>query len=374
MAAPNVKALMEVIYEAFEEKKDSKETVSQGNILAAKLIPNDDASTLLAVAQGLCNEKKWKIVTDNTGAIAWRVRSQEEATKYNSLKPEDEIVYSFIDESGRDGIWIKTIRSRSQLHDSLVNAAIKHLVSKKYIQEMKSVEASTRKMYIRSGLVQSDKTKGGPWFTDGDLDEVFIDGVRQALYDYILNTSLYLTAAAQKQIDRIEKRAKEPKKKSKISTHQVQALRDRGLGTTALTMEEEMQRRMKEQQDELAKAEYKYDGYITMPAGYTEYKTLDELTEFVLGAGLAQGLVLTAKDLKQLLDVMCFDGDIEIMKIKNDLEGYKATRQSVRPHTKGPYNRLTEAPCGRCPVFDLCEEGGPVGPSNCKYFQDWLEL
>jgi DNA-directed RNA polymerase III, subunit C34 len=37
-------------------------------------------------------------------------------------------------------------------------------------------------------------------------------------------------------------------------------------------------------------------------------------------------------------------------------------------------NALTEAPCGRCPVFDLCEEGGPVSPSNCVYFTKWLDL
>ena len=35
---------------------------------------------------------------------------------------------------------------------------------------------------------------------------------------------------------------------------------------------------------------------------------------------------------------------------------------------------LSEAPCGRCPVFDLCEEGGPVAPSNCEYFNDWLAI
>ncbi|KAF8270585.1 RNA polymerase Rpc34 subunit-domain-containing protein [Lactarius quietus] len=33
----------------------------------------------------------------------------------------------------------------------------------------------------------------------------------------------------------------------------------------------------------------------------------------------------------------------------------------------------SEAPCGRCPVFDFCKEGGPVGPGECEYYGDWLK-
>ena len=37
-------------------------------------------------------------------------------------------------------------------------------------------------------------------------------------------------------------------------------------------------------------------------------------------------------------------------------------------------NGLTESPCGRCPVADIYEEGGPVNARNCEYFQEWLEI
>jgi DNA-directed RNA polymerase III subunit RPC6 len=32
----------------------------------------------------------------------------------------------------------------------------------------------------------------------------------------------------------------------------------------------------------------------------------------------------------------------------------------------------SQAPCGSCPVFDFCKEGGPVGPSGCEYYGEWL--
>jgi len=33
----------------------------------------------------------------------------------------------------------------------------------------------------------------------------------------------------------------------------------------------------------------------------------------------------------------------------------------------------SEAPCGSCPVFDFCKEGGPVDPSGCEYYGEWLK-
>ena len=42
------------------------------------------------------------------------------------------------------------------------------------------------------------------------------------------------------------------------------------------------------------------------------------------------------------------------------------------PEDGGPGNGLSEVPCGRCPVFNLCEVGGPVSAENCVYFEEWL--
>jgi DNA-directed RNA polymerase III subunit RPC6 len=32
----------------------------------------------------------------------------------------------------------------------------------------------------------------------------------------------------------------------------------------------------------------------------------------------------------------------------------------------------SQAPCGTCPVFDFCKQEGPVNPSECTYFEEWL--
>jgi DNA-directed RNA polymerase III subunit RPC6 len=34
----------------------------------------------------------------------------------------------------------------------------------------------------------------------------------------------------------------------------------------------------------------------------------------------------------------------------------------------------SQAPCGRCPVFEFCMDGGPVSPAGCKYFDGWFGM
>ncbi|OAX37253.1 hypothetical protein K503DRAFT_866986 [Rhizopogon vinicolor AM-OR11-026] len=34
----------------------------------------------------------------------------------------------------------------------------------------------------------------------------------------------------------------------------------------------------------------------------------------------------------------------------------------------------SQAPCGRCPVFDFCRDKGPTNPQECIYYEDWLNV
>lgn len=54
-------------------------------------------------------------------------------------------------------------------------------------------------------------------------------------------------------------------------------------------------------------------------------------------------------------------------KINYDIWMYTAVRDSLSETS------WTSVPCGRCPVFEFCTLGkGPVTPSNCVYFKEWL--
>lgn len=277
--------------------------------------------------------------------------------RYKSLKLEQEVVYSLIDEAGSEGLWTKTIKARSQLHDAIFRAAIKFLESRNMISDMKSVEHPTRKMYIKSTLRPSDRATGGPWYTDGELDVPFIDHIKSVCEGYINRRTFYQSSTVPNPI----RRRRDPVKVNKANVEEAKAARDQALGP-----------RSKSQMTESQKKQNEKDRKLPMPAGYKDYPTCDELTAHIDNLKITQ-VILTAVDIQQLLDILAFDGKIERIMSGDGEWAYRMLRKSLRENDIGQQN-LTEAPCGRCPVFDLCEEGGPVGPSNCEYFTDWLTL
>jgi DNA-directed RNA polymerase III subunit RPC6 len=102
------------------------------------------------------------------------------------------------------------------------------------------------------------------------------------------------------------------------------------------------------------------------PPGHTGYPTLNQIYLWVKNSNLTE-VDLAEADIKSLLDVLVYDGKVE------RVVGGTAYR-AVRKAEGSSVNGFTESPCGRCPVFNLCKEGGPVSASNCKYFEDWLNV
>lgn len=260
------------------------------------------------------------------------------------------MVYALIDEAGSEGMWSKTLKTRTGLHDTSLRAAIKVLETKRLINDMKSVLHPTRKMYIKSSLQPSDSATGGPWFTDGELDEEFISQISQVLYQYIHSKSFYQSSG------RGVKRSRKPNRVINSK------------GGSKVTIEEDDKHDEKRQ---------KFDNLLPLPAGYKSYPTLNELARFVDNHKMTD-TTLSQEDISQLLDVLILDRKIERIgpketDVSNVESRYRALRRTLSEIEDGRINGYTEAPCGRCPVFELCEEGGPVAPSNCEYFTDWLE-
>lgn len=263
-------------------------------------------------------------------------------SRYRALTAEQELVYAQIDESGQEGIWSRTIKTRTNLHDSIFASSIKFLIGKGYICEMKSVEHPARKMYIKASLRPSERATGGPWFTDGELDDVFINTALMLLQRHIHEHSWY----AIKDQDIMRK----PKKYLKsMKPEEAKSLRKREFEEKAPTLNE----------------------FIPMPANYDKYMTLEELT-LKIDKSSVFNQTLTSSEVQQLLDVLVFDNKIEKVMCGTKW-GYRTLKQTmVSEDQRGGV--MSEIPCGRCPVFELCEEGGPVEPKECVYFNEWLSM
>lgn len=127
--------------------------------------------------------------------------------------------------------------------------------------------------------------------------------------------------------------------------------------------------------------------YLPFAARYEGYPTVEMITSAVNESGITP-VTLREESIVQLLEMLCYDKKLVAL---NNGQYYKAiknpeavkTSQARKPATVDdqadaevmkhlPKNGMTEAPCGQCPVFNLCSPGGAVSPETCEYFDPWL--
>ncbi|KAJ8323320.1 hypothetical protein BDV3_004261 [Batrachochytrium dendrobatidis] len=264
--------------------------------------------------------------------LLFRARDDEEISKTGSMSDNERIVYQFIKASGNKGTWIKDIKVKSGLHAQIVTQMIKNLEKKVLIKAVKSVKTPTKKVYMLSELDPSVELTGGAWYTDQELDVEFIDQLAHQIYKYICSKSF-------------------PPNTNSI-----------------------------------------------FPSSHP-YPTCNDLHKWISKSGITT-VQLSHTDVQSLIDRLIFDGKVEqIQSIHTgssmgrlemfsnptdrldsgdedewnggdeDIWAYRATRSSVLNGSV-----WTDVPCGRCPVFSFCEEGGPVSPSGCVYFKKWLSF
>lgn len=303
------------------------------------------------------------------------------------------MVYTLIDEAGADGIWSRTLKAKLKMHESVLKQCIKNLEGKNYISDMKSVEHPNKKMYIRADLRPSERATGGAWYTDNNLDEAFIAELEVVVFNFVKLKSSHFRGASRapkKGVVKGEPGSGTGRKRGATEMSDEVSGPSNTNGASPATPAPPAQGPSRHHHS-------KKDVLQPLPAGYTRYPTIREIARFISDMQITNNTTLSEADVQQLVDVLCYDGLLEPIRVGRRL-GYRATRISkqdpvARPPPRAgednvglagepgftlgaapPTNGLMEAPCGRCPVFDLCEEGGPVNPSNCVYFQRWLGL
>lgn len=110
---------------------------------------------------------------------------------------------------------------------------------------------------------------------------------------------------------------------------------------------------------------------------------MDTLHKWIKKSGITS-IELSMDDMACLVDRLVYDGKVikiprhsyQVMSDDSEDESnnnqeylmwmFKATKYARdTPH-------LTNVPCGNCPVFEFCKEGGPVNPGECVYLTNWL--
>lgn len=151
-----------------------------------------EGSVLEEWIKELLDTSRVKVLQHNDQILLEAV-SSETAGIVSKMSDDEAIVYGYIEASGRDGIWVRTITAKSNMHINVVQRCLKSLEQQHIIKMVKSVQQKTRKMYMLYNLQPSLELTGGPWFSDAELDVEFVELLLNVVYHYCEeNTELSL--------------------------------------------------------------------------------------------------------------------------------------------------------------------------------------
>ncbi|ERF72577.1 hypothetical protein EPUS_02859 [Endocarpon pusillum Z07020] len=410
--AKDLRVLTVNLYNWCRVNYDEEHILSQQDLLAGDVIPNKDPNLLLAATQSLINDRLFRTHDLRSGGIGWKIVSHVSAQKYKDLSSDESLVYSVIESLGRAGAWVKTIKGKLNLHQKNVDQSIKTLLQRGYIKSMSTVKFPQRKMYILAGLQPGEDATGGAWFTDGVLDHELLEELARTLERRIsdLSWNQITNPAAESTGSKlgVSQKRKRPddgfdsttKDKGKVRRMDTDNAGDELSASSSAHADIQHRPTSKKQHVSVTLPE---KIYVPYPAGYSKYPTLKYLTDFVNDNKILQSGKITESNISQLLEVMVYDDNITKIKATPDGSAptmYKARKNPTqivadwdlaerlrdttrendsamqvareRELSKLGSGGMTEIPCGRCPVFDMCEVGGPVNPDNCEYFEEWF--
>lgn len=234
-----------------------------------ELMNISDPGQLLALAQELMDKKLVKISKVGE-ALRFQAVSLSEAKKITSMNDDEAMIYSYIEASAREGIWTKTLKAKTNLHQHIVVRCLKSLEGQRYIKSIKSVKHPTRKIYMLYNLQPSIEVTGGPWFTDSELDTEFIDSLLKVIWRYAASKTYPV--------------AFQP---PSSNTNIIQS---------------------------------------SFPSNHSGYVDLDAIMEFITNNRITN-IDLNINDIRSLCDVLIFDDKLEL--VMDTADTYKATWQSV---------------------------------------------
>ncbi|XP_073413544.1 DNA-directed RNA polymerase III subunit RPC6 isoform X2 [Dendrobates tinctorius] len=225
---------------------------------------------------------------------------------------QEKLVYQIIEDAGNKGIWSRDIRYKSNLPLTEINKILKNMESKKLIKAVKSVAASKKKVYMLYNVQPDRSVTGGAWYSDQDFESEFVEVLNQQCFKFLQTKAE--AARDSKQNPMIQRNS------SFASSHEVwKYICELGISKVELSMED-----------------------------------IETILNTLIYDGKVEMTIIAAKE----GTVGCVDGQMKL---------YRAVNPIIQPAG------LVRTPCGLCPVFHDCHEGGEISPSNCIYMTEWLE-
>lgn len=329
-----------------------------------------DADKLLPLVLQLCRAQLF-ISSKINGAPCWGVRPRRAAAQVKTLSKDELMIYQVVESTYEEGAWLRLIKSKTGIKEGpAIDRILRRLISNGMIQEIRTVKVGAQRTYMLSYITPGVDHTGGSFFDAGELDESLVDEVGKIIIFHVRHNSW-----SQEKVRRFKRET------SPIEIHddddedgaeQRGRKKRKSLNGTAVIpndIEELGQSRRAPMQ-------------VSLPVGYI-YPTAESIHSFLISTRVLRGgkaNSLTVGEVQNVINILVWDGKLESIN-----GGYRTVR-GVEPQRPGQDeedidgaeamrrgNGLTEAPCGRCPVLDLCGKGSLISPTTCVYYGDWLQ-
>ncbi|KAF1846077.1 DNA-directed RNA polymeras-like protein III subunit Rpc34 [Cucurbitaria berberidis CBS 394.84] len=312
---------------------------AQGTVFFQRDLSNmqiaETMGELTMLLQELCDRHLMKLMTLE-GEPCWKLRSRSDADKLRRLTPDERLLYHHIDQVQAEGIWSKALRARTNVTQQVLTKCLKSLESKELVQSVMSVKFPNRKMYLLKHLQPSEDIAGGPWQAEGDFDTALIQAISGAVAQYVENETCIKVPGNWN--DYAQKKAN------------AQGMRD-------IEEAPAVKPHQPSSDPNTSKLVHKNS---------PQYPNSASVAEWVNAKGVLRGKIVREDDMEQLLEMMVLDGRLE--KISGT--SYRTVLTAIDTKI---YNGFVDAPCGNCPVFDLCGDEGEISARTCVYYGEWLQ-
>ena len=387
-----------------ESEEGFKKAFSQSELLelcASEPLDNITSGHGLLPLVTQLSQSKLFITLKSKGGSQWSLRRREIAKLLRTLTRDEYMIYEIIEEAYESGIWIKNIKKRSGINDG---KSMEKLISKltrcNLIKTVKNVKAPAQKTYMLYHLAPSDDVTGGSFYDAGDLDQSLVDTLSNIIVFHVKQGSW---------VEKKKKKVKTEKQSSPIlirddgdepvvvhaDTQASGKKRKRDTGPAETKDIEDLipprkHRSHKHTHDPETDPDPFGSVYLLHPAGH-EYPTAASVHSWIISNNFLHDVkasTVSVEEIQNIINVLVWDGKLEEVN-----GGYRTVRGVTPkdPNKKKPVdedeeadanakvledgkrgNGLTEMPCGRCPLIDLCAPGALVSPASCVYFEEWL--
>lgn len=275
----------------------------------------------MKVVNQLLKNDRLQLFKTADGVTAYKLIGLAESQKFKGLSTQDRAIYSLIEASSNMGIWIRDLRMRSGLTQTIVQQCIKKLTTKKLIKFEKTAAAKNKKVYMLYDLEPSKAVRGAPWVSAGEFDHELLSKLNSACLRWI------------------EQQSKQGH--PDVSPEEVCA-------------------------------------FIKSSGAFDVASMTIEDTSTLLLAMVYDGL-LEHSPTSSSVSFLPFNPD----EIASESKRKKKKQEIKDTSTSGMLFRVTRSgamtssfttiPCALCPVANVCGEGNPVSPSTCEYYRLWME-